>query len=221
MFGNCGCDADCAPGLHCNLQATMPCTSGPGIVGQQCYWAGECAAAWQRACTQAADCGPGGFTCAVNGQVCTGDSCQPLTTCAPPALPASCATDADCPAAWTCEADTVLAAACVPGMFNCPANGCPPPTGAKSCRPPMFDIVGGSNVLGQPAPAGSACLSAGMTAGGLGGAGGASGGAGGAPQDNDPPLQPHGCQLAPAGRVDAGLLVAVAALFARRVRRRR
>jgi hypothetical protein len=209
MFGNCGCDADCPPNLHCNLDATMPCTVGPDGVSQQCHSAGECAAAWQRACTTSADCGPGGFSCVVNGSVCTNGNCQPITTCQPPSLPGSCVTDADCPAAWTCEPDTIVMTACVPELINCPASGCPAPTGAKSCQPPMFDLVGGSNVLGHPAPAGSMCLAGG-------------GGAGGAPnQSSGAADQSSGCQLAPAGRMDAGALLVLLGLLGLNVRRRR
>lgn len=229
---DCTCDADCGPGLHCQATGVTLCFQAPGGT-QQCHLHNQCLAAWQGICATDADCGPGGFTCTVNGTVCDATGCQATTMCRDPILPATCLTDADCPAAWTCEADTDVSTSCIPEVMSCPAQGCPAPTGAKVCRPPLFALVGGSRFIGVPAPslgcAGAGGKSPGDSAGGGGGAGMGGGqvAAGGGPGSAGPGTRPlgNGCQLGlgPAASRSAPLplLLALWALAIRRATRRR
>ena len=235
---SCTCDTDCGPGLYCVPEVVTVCS---GSTAQDCHPEGRCAAAWQRPCRIAADCGAGGFTCAADGQLCSPAGCQTTFMCMPPPLPATCDTTSDCPPAWTCEPDTAVVTACVSVTRNCPAGGCPPPTGAKSCMPPMFDLVGGpSSYLGPPVVLPVSCSPAGAgtagtsgaagTAGTSGAAGtaGTSGAAGGAVSAATDPgsggagqTQPAGvasrrstgCQLVPGAPTDAAFILGASGLL--------
>lgn len=226
----CTCDADCGPNLHCQVTGVTICVQ-PAGGAQQCHLHNQCLASWQGSCATDVDCGPGGFTCAMNGSLCSATGCQTTTMCRDPMLPTTCDTDADCPAAWTCEPDTDLSTSCIRDLRHCPAQGCPAPTGAKICRPPMFALVGGSLFIGVPA-AGNICTGAGgESAGGApggedgGGMGGAQAAAGGGP--NDAGSGAHspgtGCQLVSGVPESAPLplLLAVCAVSIRRITRRR
>jgi len=179
---DCACDSDCGPNLYCVPGVATVCTQSAGSATQDCHPLGRCMTAWQRPCAVDADCGPGGFTCVPNGRFCNGSDCQTTATCVAPALPATCARDADCPAAWTCETDTALAAACIPVQpHSCPSGGCPPmtPTGARACVPPSFDLVGPAAFTGPPVVLPPSCPA--KTDGGVGRSPGAS----------------EGCQIGP------------------------
>jgi len=226
----CTCDADCGPSLHCQATGVTLCVQGPGGE-QRCYPHSQCLAAWQGTCTTDADCGPGGFTCAMNGSLCSAAGCQATTMCADPVLPTTCNTDADCPAAWACEPDTDVSTSCIPEVMHCPAQGCPSPTGAKVCRPPLFALVGGTRLSGVPA-SGSGCAGAGGKAagappggGGGRGMGGGQAAVGGGPGSAGPGTHApaSGCQLGPAARGSGAipLLLALWAVSLRRTTRRR
>jgi len=185
---DCTCDTDCGPNLFCLPAVATVCTQKAGSTTQDCHPQGQCSTAWKRPCATTADCGPGGFTCVANGQFCSGADCQVTSTCVAPALPNTCTTDADCPAAWTCEPDTAQVTACIPDApHSCPSNGCPPVTltGARSCLPPLFDLVGLGGFAGPPVVLPSSCPvkagpggASGAAAGGASGATGAAGSAG-------------------------------------------
>lgn len=231
-FVDCKCDADCGPNLFCVPEVGTICV--PTLTGQDdCHPKGQCAAAWQRPCATSADCGASGFTCTVNGQLCIGTDCRDTASCKPTDVPSTCATDGDCPAAWTCEPDTVMVAACVPFHQNCPASGCPVATDARHCRPPLFDLVGPSGFSGPPVVVAASCpitggggagggagSSATTGSGGAGGSGSPAGGGAGHPGSAAPS---GGCQLAPAGQIDLALLVvcSFALIGASLIRRRR
>jgi len=225
-IAGCTCDADCGPNLRCRTTGVTACVQVPGGA-QECHPHSQCLAPWQGPCATDADCGPGGFTCATNGTLCSATDCQPTTICTDPVLPTTCDADADCPAAWTCEPDTDVSTSCIPEVRHCPAQGCPAPTGAKSCRPPMFALLGGSRFGGVPAPDHS-CASAGGDRGagpdGAPGTGGAQAGAGGGPgpAGSGAPLPGSGCQLAPATPGGAPVLALLAswAISIRRATRR-
>jgi len=198
---DCTCDTDCGPNLYCV----------PAVVTD-------------------ADCGPGGFACVPNGRFCAGSDCQTTATCMAPPLPASCATDADCPAAWTCEPDTALVTACVPeAPHSCPASGCPAttPTGAKSCLPPLFDLVGLGGFSGPPVvlPASCPVKDHDVTGGAGGATAGAGGAGGGAPATPAGVARPAGggCQVGGGSATEATTLFwgAVTLLGVSRRRRRR
>jgi len=225
----CTCDADCGPSLHCQATGVTLCVQAPGGA-QQCHQHNQCLATWQGTCATDADCGPGGFTCAMNGTLCSATGCQATTMCTDPILPTTCDTDGDCPAAWTCEPDTEVSTSCIPEVMHCPAQGCAGLTGAKVCRPPLFALVGGSRFIGVPAPrsgcAGAGDEGAGASAG-SGGGGGMGGQAGAGRELGSAGPGTHapgsGCQLGPAapGSAPIPLLLALWAVSIRRTTRRR
>ena len=228
---DCTCDTDCGPNLYCVPAVVTVCTQQPGSATQDCHPQGRCMTAWKRPCATDADCGPGGFTCVPNGRFCSGSDCQITATCMAPPLPATCATDADCPAAWTCEPDTALATACVPEPpHSCPASGCPAttPTGAKSCLPPLFDLVGLGGFSGPPVVLPASCpVKEHDVTGGAGGAtAGAGGAGGGAPATPAGVARPAGggCQVGGGSATEATTLfwgaVTLLGVSLRRRRRR-
>ncbi len=200
---SCTCDTDCGPSLYCIPAVFTVCS---GTAAQDCHPEGRCASAWQRPCGTAADCGPGGFTCVANGQLCSDAGCQTTSTCKPPPLPTTCATNSDCPTAWTCEPDTALITACVSVTQHCPADGCPPPTGAKSCVPPMFDLVGTLSYAGPPVVLPASCSAAG--AGGYSPGAGGSGAAGSTGATGT-----TGCQLVPGAPADSAFFLGASGLL--------
>jgi len=218
---DCKCDTDCGPNLYCVPAVSTVCTQQAGSTTQDCHPQGQCMPAWKRPCATDVDCGPGGFTCVPNGRYCSGSDCQTTATCTAPPLPATCVTDADCPAAWTCEPDTALATACVPQPpHSCPSGGCPPtmPTGAKSCVPPQFDLVGLGGFSGPPVVLPASCPA--KTGDGNTGADGAGAGGSGASASTTRSTG-GGCQLAPGAGGDpaswvAVMVVGVAGAYARR-----
>jgi len=235
-FVGCTCDADCGPNLYCLPFTSTVCTQMPGG-GQDCHPQGQCVSAWQRPCFSTADCGPGGFTCGMSGgTLCSSAGCQTTTACMPPALPTTCATDADCPAAWTCEPGTVVTTSCIPIRESCPSNGCPPPSSAKGCVPPLFDLVGPPRFSGVPTATSDSCPAKSGSGGGpgalgTGGAGGAApsantpgtggtlgassgvGGAGTLPRAAGSTSSGTGCQIAPFGPASSPLFLAALGLL--------
>lgn len=219
----CTCDTDCGPSLYCVPDVITVCS---GSTAQDCHSEGRCASAWQRPCETAADCGPGGFTCVANGELCSASGCQTTAKCTPPTLPDTCATDSDCPTAWTCEPDTALMTACIPAIRHCPLNGCPPLTGAKSCVPPLFDLVGPSSYAGPPVSLPKSCSATGVGAGGDGqAAGGAGGGAGGSGsgqtrQSGTAASSSGGCEIVPGAPANPVLLLGALGLLGASLRHR-
>ena len=215
---DCACDTDCGPNLYCIPAVATVCTQAAGSATQDCHPKGQCSTAWKRPCATTADCGEGGFTCTLTaGFVCQGSDCQTISTCTAPALPSTCATDADCPSAWTCEPDTQAVTACIyEGPRSCPNGGCPPPqyTGAKSCMPPLYDLVGPAGFSGAPVVLPASCpakADAGGGAGAQGAAGGSSGASGAAGQPGTAMVglartAGGGCQLSPIGSESWGSL---------------
>ena len=233
-FVDCTCDTDCGPNLFCIPAVATVCTQTAGSTTEDCHPKGQCSTAWKRPCATAADCGPGGFTCVPNGTLCSGTDCQVTSTCTAPSLPTTCATDADCPDAWTCEPDTAQVTACIPeAPHSCPSNGCPPVTltGAKSCLPPLFDLVGLGGFAGPPVVLPTSCpvkAGPGGTSGSDGGGAGGQGALPGAPAGGSSGQQrgdaagasSGGCQVAPGGGTGSVSLLGFMGLVVTSRRRR-
>ncbi len=153
-FVACTCDSDCAPGLRCIPNAANVCIQTIDAGTQTCRMQGQCGAAWQRPCATSDDCGPGGFQCTQAGEICQGIQCQAANMCSDPTLPSACTLDQDCPNGWTCEPDTNVTGACIPNLgFGPPV----PLTGALSCKPPHYDLVGGKRWSGPPSTPDPTC----------------------------------------------------------------
>jgi MYXO-CTERM domain-containing protein len=149
-FVPCECDADCVAGLVCYRDSSNVCIAYADGGAGTCQLEGQCVAPWQRPCSTNADCGEGNFTCSANGELCSGSACQPEYSCVAPSLPNTCTANADCPSGWTCEVDYAIMTKCDPTVHGCPAEGCPPPTGQMTCRPPYWELVGSNNWSGPP-----------------------------------------------------------------------
>lgn len=220
---NCTCDTDCGPSLYCIPAVATVCTQEPGSTTQDCHPQGQCSSAWKRPCATDADCGPGGFTCVPNGRFCSGSDCQTTSTCTAPSLPTSCATNADCPVAWTCEPDTALATACVPvPPHSCPSGGCPTTTftGAKSCLPPLFDLVGLGGFAGPPVVLPATCPAKPDSANGGAGPSSSAGGGSGTQHPGTTGPASGGCQVVPGGAEPTAFVLAALGLLGASLARR-
>jgi hypothetical protein len=137
----CQVAADCGTGFTCEEAQSCGCSAGGSATPPMMGSGGSSSAG---AAPAPAAGGPASDPLPIDPPDC---SCQPSgqMQCVP--MQVMCATDAQCPAGWSCQAEAVTntaAPACAPGM-NCPTPPAPAPSGSW-CVPPYYGASSGGDL---------------------------------------------------------------------------